>query len=397
MPTTKRARTTDEMRFAAELEPCPSCGTHELGTLELTGEGQLWRYSGACPRCWQQRTFEFATMGDPRTARAGRFELGEGESELITAEQFLAVIDEAAPKIPADPTALSAEERQAARHLLERSFTSIRELLCVVPVGTALMPGTTDARLTRPWCEKEYTRLRKLVSRYRPASTISHDALEAHVEWLRRGGKGEGYLSIEGRRMVDEFYGPINLTFASIVNSDLTNVDLGYAIFDEAILDGVVFTNAILNGASFTNAVIKGGTWTRAHLSIAKFNAAEITGTDFSQANPERSHWYNAKVRGARFDTARFGNAVFDRARFEGCSFHQATFHTIMPDPQPTSRGTQFINCDFTGVDLSERDLSETAFVRCKLAGTQGPQQSPEGLVLQDCDLDLETFLGRSH
>jgi uncharacterized protein YjbI with pentapeptide repeats len=280
---------------------------------------------------------------------------------------------------------------------LTRAFTSVNELLHLVPVGDALMPGTTDARLTRPWCEKEYSRLRRLVTRYRPVSTISHDSLDAHVAWLGRGGKGEGYLSIEGRRMADEFYGPVNLTFASIVDSDLTNVDLGYATFDEATLDRVVFTNAILNGGSFTNALIKGGTWTRALLSIAKFNAAEITGTDFSQADPERTHWYDAKVRAARFDGARFGNAVFDRARFEDCSFRQATFHTIMPEPPPTSRGAHFINCDFSGVDLSERDLRDTTFVRCKLAGTQGPRQFPEGLVIHDCDLDLEMFLGQPH
>jgi uncharacterized protein YjbI with pentapeptide repeats len=235
--------------------------------------------------------------------------------------------------------------------------------------------------------------VRRLVNAYRPASTISQEALDAHAAWLGRGGKGGGYLTIEGKQMVEEFYGPINLTFASIVDCNLAKADLGYAILDEANLDRVVFTRAILNGASITNAVIKGGTWTRAYLSIAKFNAAEITGTDFFQADLERTQWYGAKVRGARFDSARFGNAVFDRARFEGCSFRHATFHTIMPDPPPTSRGAHFVDCDFGGVNLVERDFSDTTFVRCRLAGARGPAQPPQGLVLQDCDLDLETFL----
>jgi uncharacterized protein YjbI with pentapeptide repeats len=160
---------------------------------------------------------------------------------------------------------------------------------------------------------------------YRPASTIGQEALDAHAAWLGRGGKGGGYVSIEGKAMAEEFYGPFNLTFASIVDCNLAKVDMGYAIFDEANLDRVVFTRAILNGASITNAVIKGGTWTRAYLSIAKFNSAEITGTDFSQADLERTQWYRAKVRGATFESARFGNAVFDGARFEGCDFRHAS------------------------------------------------------------------------
>lgn len=393
---TKLARTTDEMRFAATLEPCAACGTRELGALELSGDGYRWRLTGACPICGTSRDFEFTTTGDPRIARASRFELGDGLSTLITAEQFLGVLDQASPNVPDDPTPLSTEKRRAALRELNRAFTSVNELLKLVPPGDARMPGTSDVRLARPWLEREYIRLRKLVSRYRPQSTISQDQLDAHLAYLRRGATGPGYLSIQGKRMADEFYGPVDLTAVSIVSSDLTNVDLGYATFDEGNFEDVTFTGAILDGASITNARIKGGTWTRVRLSIAKLNAAEVSETDFSQADLERSHWIDAKVVGATFDGARFGNSVFDRARFERCSFRQATFDRTMPEPQPTSAGAQFVDCDFSGVSFLDRDLRNTTFVRCKLASSTGAKPA-DGLVLTECDVDLKRFVSSTN
>ena len=391
----KRARTVEEMRFAASLEPCPSCGIKQLGTLELQGSGRSWTYRGKCPQCGTARTFQFTSIGDPTRTRIGQFDLGPLRSELIAPEQFLAILDEATGRLPADPSTLTPDLRDVAADQLRRALTCVAELLKLLPLGVNQMPGSTDPRLQRSWLSGEFKRLRVLTLKYAPPPSIEPVALQAHAEYVQRGAKGPGQLKIVGASLVRENYGAVQLSFAEIARSDLTCIDLAEARLEYALLEEDTFAFALLRGANLINVVIRGGTWTSINASSAKLNAAEIDRAVFSRSEMEGTLWYDARVTGARFDGVRFGSAVFDRALFQGCSFIDASFSLLSSKPEPTSDGAQFIDCDLTGTEWTGRNLRGTTFLRCKLAGATGVPTSTDGLVVNDCDVRADAFVAQ--
>lgn len=391
----KRARTVEEMRFAASLEPCPSCGSTIAGDLKLAAQGAEWTLRGSCPSCGAPRSFSYTAIGNPTITRAGRYDLGPHGSELITPQQFLHAWEEASGRVPSDPSKLSASLRARAADELERAATAINELTKLLPFGAAEVPGTTDPRLKRAWLKDEYARLRTLVGKYAPPRSLDRDALAAHAAYIKAGAKGPGRLALLDRKLAGESYDSVDLTFVEIRRCDCTGIDLTDARLEHALLEQDNLTLARLGSTVFSSASIRGGTWTRIFGSSARFNGAEIDGTDLSRSELEGTLWYDAKVTGARFDGSRFGNAVFDRATFQRCSFVAASFAEYSGSPDPTSEHAQFIDCDLRQTDWTDRDLSRTTFVRCKLGGALGKPAKTEGLVLRDCGVDVPGFLAQ--
>jgi len=393
--TVKRAQTFDEMRFAAALEACPKCGTHELGPLELLNNGSRWTYRGPCPKCGTQRVFEFDVSGNPHTARAPEWELGPGRAESISPEQFLRVLDEVKSKLPSDVSGLDADQRGRVFQDLGRAITSVSELLKLVGRRGQQLPGTTDPRLERGALELEYTKLRTLLNRVAPARTIDPKMLEAHAEWLKRGARGEGQLVLDGKNLADQHYPPLVLTAAGFLRCDMTAIDLRYCRLDEATLQGDTLVRANLSGASLQHALVKGGNWSSVNLVVAKLHEIDVYDVDFRKADLDRSLWYAAKITKAKFDAARFGNAVFDSANVTDCSFRDASLARYMDSPEPTSAGATFTRCDFSGTDWKGRDLSNTRFVECKFAGAHGKPSAATGLVVEHSDVDAATLITR--
>lgn len=389
----KRARSVEEMRFAAALEPCPSCGSSVPADLTVSGQGAQWTLRGSCPSCAAPRSFTFTAMGNPTTTPVGRYDLGPFGSELITPEQFLQVWDEASGRVPSDPSKLSPALRARAADELTRALTAIFELTKLIPYGATEVPGSSDPHLKRAWLKEEYMRLRVLVGKYTPPRSITADALAAHAAYVKAGAKGPGRLALLDRKLVSESYDSVDLTFVEMRRCDCTRIDLTDARLEYALLDQDTFTLAQARSAVFSNASIRGGTWTRIDASTARFSEAEIDGTDLSRSELEASLWYDAKVKNARFDGSRFGSAVLDRATFQSCSFVGASFAKFSKSPEPTSAEAQFVDCDLRQTEWANRDLSGTTFVRCQLGGALGKPASTQGLVLRDCGVDLAGFL----
>lgn len=391
MTTAGLARTVEEMRFAAGIESCPGCGLREIGLLELDGDGTHWTCRGPCPRCGVLRTFQFQTEGSPWATAVEFDELGRGVSKLITAEQFLQVMQENGSGIPDDPKILTARQRQRLLVRLGRALIAAGELLKMLPPPS--QPQSQNPQLQRANVENEYRRLGMLSARYAPPNTISIAALEAHRDWIQRGAKGDdGYLKIEGKRLVGERYGSWPLSFVRIAHSDLSNVTMTLSLVNEADLEDVIFTSANLGGTNFANSFIRGGSWTMASMQVANFNGVEARGTDFSRSDLDRSTWFNAKVSDARFDGVHFGNTRFDGAIFTRCSFRNASFAKYMSEPVPSSSGAQFVECDFSGTDWTDRDLSNTTFTSCTFEGAHGKPAATSGLVVTG-GLDAATLL----
>jgi len=402
----KLAHTTDEMHYAAELVPCPSCSTRDVGELEIEGSGTIWFLQGKCPRCGTKRTYRFTTAGEPKRYTDSPFELGPGPSELITGDQFLELYDHT-PAVE-DPTRLTANEWTSAVAVLTRALTCINELAKLLPPGADRVPGS-DARLRRSWIEHEQATLEKLKDAYmaeRPrinaagktataaTGSISDAAFRDHVQWLARGKSGAGRMVLEHQKLAGKRFASPRFKAARLVDCDLTGAVFGLTIFDEAELVRDVFARADLETSTFRAAKIEGGSFAGARLASTNWTGAHLSGVDVSNAELHKSVWQDAALIDVRLDGAALVNAILDRAAFERCSFRAALFASPAELPEPTSKGARFVDCDLRDVDWSGRRLDGTTFVRCKLSGARGKARSTAGVVVDNCDVAQVSFVG---
>jgi uncharacterized protein YjbI with pentapeptide repeats len=405
----RRAKTSMEALFAASLEPCPGCGSHDVSTLQLAGMGETWSYGGKCPQCQRVRTFGFATIGDPHARQVGPFDLGPGPSQLVSPAQFLAELVRVGPLIAAAPAALAPPAWQQSVDALTRALICANELRQLLPAGAAAIPGTDDARLRRAWLDGEHARLMALVDAYaadternaavlrggrpRARGELTTTTLRAHQAWLAAGRQGAGRLDLEGVRAAGVKLGAAELTAASLVGVDLAGAALGFANLDEIELREVDLSRALLDGASLQRSQITGGTFARARLAVSRFEGAVVAGTSFDGADLERSAWQGARVARATFLGVRFGNAAFDGATFAHCDLRGASLAKIQRLPKPSTRGARFEDCDLRDTDWTARDLSGATFVRCQLAGARGKPEAIADLVVEACDVDRDGLL----
>lgn len=379
----KLVRTTREMMFAAELEPCPSCGLRDASKLKYRGSGTNWFLQGPCPRCGTARNIKFQAAEDPLGTKAPQYELGPGPSTWLSAQQLLELFD-LTPPIH-DPTTVRASDWSDALAALDHARTCINELLKLDTRGS-------EPRLQRSWLEAERDRLAAVQRAYvaemprvsaeqraaagpAPRGDMRDASMLAHAQWLTRGRKGEGRLVLERFRATGERLRDPDLTWARLVDCDFTGARFGGALCNHAELEGDVLRGADLDSVPFKEARISGGDWSRAILTRTIFIGASIVGT--------------------RFEGADLANAVLDRATIERCDFRDASFATRQRAPAATSAQARFVDCDLRKTDWTKRDLSSTTFVRCKLDGALGTPSATHGLVLEDCGFDVAGFLAQ--
>jgi hypothetical protein len=136
-----RARTVQEMLFAASLVPCPGCGGADA-KLALYGHDDGWVLSGPCSGCGAPRSFQFATEGNPRSGAYERLQLGDGRpSEVITAEQFAAELERLEPGLRDDVSNVPITDWHGQKAVAERAYTAAVEL--------AKFPGADRAARAR--------------------------------------------------------------------------------------------------------------------------------------------------------------------------------------------------------------------------------------------------------
>ena len=123
-----------------------------------------------------------------------------------------------------------------------------------------------------------------------------------------------------------------DLTYAHAINADLSGADLTRAILNNADLTGADLTGANLTSAHAINADLTGANLTRADLTGAKLNGAKLNGADLTYA-----HAINVNLSGA--DLTR---AILNSADLTGSNLTLADL-----------TGAQIINVDLTGADLT--------------------------------------------
>ncbi|MDB4937987.1 MAG: hypothetical protein JWP87_4959, partial [Labilithrix sp.] len=192
----RRARNTPEMRFAASLHPCATCGG-TVGKTEIYGNDGSHTLVGACPFCGRARSFSFFTEGDPVLAGSppGN-ELGdEKPSRVIRPTQLLTELARVTPAIADEPRKLAPPAWRANGKAIDRALTCVLELLKFVPAGASAIPtGELDGdadHATRAWLTAERDRLLDLDARSTADTARIWEIEEGKVE---PGGEIRGVL-----------------------------------------------------------------------------------------------------------------------------------------------------------------------------------------------------------
>jgi hypothetical protein len=185
-------RSSAEMRFAASLEPCPTCGAAAPSKLDLYGNGPTWSLVSKCPSCHTPRTFSFRSEIDPlKLPSPERLHLGGPEpSRVIHPHQLLAEVARLEPDLHADPSTIPLERWAAQSALNDRAATALVEL-CKFVVGDAI-PDSSISDLDRAAKEEQpthYTRQWLEAQRDRVLARADRFKADAPRVWMLRSGK----------------------------------------------------------------------------------------------------------------------------------------------------------------------------------------------------------------
>jgi uncharacterized protein YjbI with pentapeptide repeats len=375
------ARTLEEVQFhCAVASPCGACGSRAVRDESIGGSDKHWTWHAICAKCGAKRRFySILFKRDPRTVRAGRYDLGPGSSKLLEAGTLFAVLDETLAEV-AETRPATRDSLLAKRELVVRAIVCLTELLKLAPVGDA---QPTTPRLARKSLEKEYIAARRLLETYATPNTITNAMLDAHDAWLSRGAKGPGCIELDGQSLVSERYAAKTLSFAILTRCDLTDTDFFEGFLDWTSLTDVVAERSAFGGVSFSNSKIVRCRFSRSDLSRTKLIEAHVVESDLARTDLDSAQFHDARIQKCRFDGARFGSAILDRATFEECSFVNASFAKFVHPPG--TAGAKFVDCDLRDTDWTDRDMRGATFVRCKFDGATGTPASTDGIVLDGC------------
>jgi uncharacterized protein YjbI with pentapeptide repeats len=224
---------------------------------------------------------------------------------------------------------------------------------------------------------------------------INPERLREHMDWYARGKQGEGRIDLEGKDLrgmgiARSFAG------ARLVRCNMAQVKLVHCTFDEAELIECNLDDAGMSWANFRRARMEGMTFRRANLVLTRFSSSNITGGSFADANAENSTWFSVRAQDVEFRRTRLVMARLEDAVFERCDFRDAQLMRGEPGVDGGSAlSAQFIDCDFTGADLTGWEIGVTRFERCKLAGARGKPVIKQAIVLRDNDVPEAKLLAK--
>lgn len=139
------ARTSLEAHLYMDLRPC-ACGEVRFpraSSVVQLPDGVLGsRYTGACAGCGTAREFVFTLPPDESTPESEIRYGGPEPSELLDPGEWLAVADQYARAVPADPHLLTEPDRRRARARLASAAAALDEVLKFVPAGDDRVPVT---------------------------------------------------------------------------------------------------------------------------------------------------------------------------------------------------------------------------------------------------------------
>lgn len=420
-------RSIIELRFAAGLYPCPGCGGREVGEMKTYLSGGRYFAIVSCPDCRSSRKLSFRMRSYPPSPSLERHELGGSEqSSVIRPVQFVEELDRVSAGVVWEPESLAPAEWRANRGALNRAATCIVELLKFIPVGADSVPdsaldeaGRADAlarpeKYQRARLASELDRYRDLFARHEkdgpriyalepprptPRGELSSRALEAHLQWVRRGRKGDGRLDIANIDGAGVKVGAQDMSGALLEGVIFDRADVSFSTFAGAELTGVQMVQADLQSCSFVGARLARCDFTGAILALGKLDDAVIEGGRFDHAYLNRCLWRRARVRGASFLDADFANSALDDAVFIECDLRGANL-SLSKDLLGTTTRTRFERCDLRDTRWEGRYLDGAVFIDCRFHGAGGRPALIDGVRIERPDLSPDgdgSVIGRGN
>lgn len=167
----------------------------------------------------------------------------------------------------------------------------------------------------------------------------------------------------------------------TLVEADLSGLDLRGMDFSGAILSGASFVGATLANAKFDRSVLTKAAFTGADLcdasllmvsaNGASFDAATLNGVNAVGADFSGCSFLDAVIENADVSMANFSTANLQNVNLSGIAATRGDF-TAATLVRSNLSGAKLIEAVFSGADLSEADLSKAscvkaAFVAAKL------------------------------
>jgi len=420
-------RSIIELRFAAGLYPCPGCGSREVGEMKTYLSSGRYFAIVSCPDCRSSRKLSFRMRSYPPSPSLERHELGGSEpSSVIRPVQFVEELDRVSAGVVWEPEKLASGEWYANLSAINRASTCIVELLKFVPDGADSVPDSAlnktdraDAlaspeKYQRAWLASELDRYRDLFARHekdgpriyaleppRPTlrGELSPRALDAHMQWVRRGRKGDGRLDIANIDSAGVKAGAQDMSGALLEGVIFDRADVSFSTFAGAELTGVRMVQTDLQSCSFVGARLARCDFLGAILALGKLDNAVIEDGRFDHAYLNRCLWRRTHVQGASFCYADFANSAFDNAVFINCNLRGANL-SLREDLLGTTTRTRFERCDLRDTRWEGRYLDGAVFIDCRFHGASGRPARIDGVRIERPDLSPDgdgSVIGRGN
>jgi uncharacterized protein YjbI with pentapeptide repeats len=406
-------RSITELRFAAGLHLCPGCGSREVSEMNTYLSAGRYFAIVSCPDCRLSRKLSFRMRSHPPAPSLERYALGGSEpSSVIRPVQFVEELDRVGAGVVWEPESLAPVAWRANLDALNRAATCIVELLKFVPGGadsTLDEAGRADAlarpeKYQRAWLEAELDRYRALFARHerdgprvyalesprpKPRGELSSRTLEAHLQWVRRGRRGEGRLDIANVDVTGVKVGAKDMSGALLDGVIFARADVSFSTFARAVLTGAQMVQTNLQSCSFVGARLMQCNLLGASLALGKLDDAMIEGGRFDSAYLNRCLWRRARVQGASFRDADFANSALDDAVFIDCDMRGANL-SLREDSKNvlgTTTRTRFERCDLRDTLWSDRDIQDAVFIDCRFHGASGQPARLDGVRIERPDI----------
>lgn len=199
------------------------------------------------------------------------------------------------------------------------------------------------------------------------------------------GGASFANANLEGADFksitVDAFASSVNFSYALMMNTVLTDADLGrvdlsYAYFFSKFRDSVTIQkkakaeNIIAQDAVFTGSFLSNMTFANVKFKNCNFNGAQLVGTSFISGDLSNSKFSDAYLHGADFTGAELIDASFSGAYL---SLKDGYWQYSSDDAE----------CSEIRINYKKTKLGQTATIICP-NGEKGPCDSDEKLTRKD-------------
>ena len=154
----------------------------------------------------------------------------------------------------------------------------------------------------------------------------------------------------------------LDYSWRVISNQDFTGKDLRDANFEGSIIKDADFSYANLEGASFRFSDIDKTNFKNVNLESADISRAALTNVDFSNANLN-----NAKMFGSALYGVHLKNTIMTNMDLQAVYGNVFFDETILTNSDLSY--IQLKSCDLTNSDLSNVVLYHTQFIACNFAG----------------------------